>query len=274
MNFNIEQGQSLFKHSIDEVPDINDPDFKPHAHKNTYELFYFIAGDADFNIAGNFYEMRNGTLLLIKPGVVHNINFKSRKRYERIVLRFKEKDLDKKLADRIKETDNIYFVRNSELSNEILRLDAHFSNIDNDWILFTFQSSLQIILSYVVNYKASISQYNYSDEVKTIINYIEDNLTEIESIDQICEVLNVSKSALCKKFTEAVGIPIMSFIRLRKTILAHSLIEQGNKPTQIYSQCGFKDYATFYRCYKKVYRQNPSTKQDDTMEQLKTTSQV
>ena len=260
MNFNIEQGQSLFKHSIDDTPDLNDPDFKPHSHKSTYELFYFVSGDADFNIAGNFYEMRNGTLLLIKPGVIHNINFKSRKKYERIVIRFKEKDIDKKLAESIRETENIYFVRNSELSNEILRLDSHFSNIDNDWILFTFQNSLQIILSYVVNYKASIDQFNYSDDVKRIINYIEDNLTEIDSIDTLCSALSLSKSALCKKFTDGVGISIMSFIRLRKIILAHSLIEQGLKPTEVYGQCGFSDYSTFYRSYKKIYRHNPSSR--------------
>lgn len=259
MNFNIQQGQSLFKHSIDEIPDLNDPDFKPHKHSENYELFYFISGDAYFNIDSIQYEMRNGTLLLIKPGILHNITLKSDQKYERIVLRFKEKDLPQKLAQKIKNTDNIYFVRNSELSKEIMRLDDHFSNIDNDWILFTLQNSLQIILSYVVNYKADTSNYNYSEEVKEIINYIEDNFTDIENIKYICKDLNISKSALCKKFTEAVGIPIMSFVRIRKIMMANSLIEEGNKPTEIYQKCGFNDYATFYRSYKKIYHQKPST---------------
>lgn len=259
MKYSIEQGQSLFKHSIDEIPDLNDPDFKPHTHKSTYELFYFIEGDAYFNIDSNKYEMRNGTLLLIKPGVLHNIVFKSDKKYERIVLRFKEKDLTPKLAERIKETENIYFVRNSELSKEILRIDDHISNIDNDWIIFTLQNSLQIILSYVVNYKAEISQYNYSEEVKQIINYIEDNLLNIENIEYLCKNLNISKSALCKKFTEAVGVPIMSFVRIKKIMMANTMLEQGNKPTEIYQKCGFNDYATFYRSYRKYYRQNPSS---------------
>ena len=125
MNYSIQQGLNLFKHSIDEIPDQNDPDFKPHSHTKHYELFYFVSGDAVFNVDNHVYELRNGSLLLIKPGVLHNIQFKSDKKYERIVIRFKESDITPLLAEKIKETENIYFVRNSELSNEILRLDVH-----------------------------------------------------------------------------------------------------------------------------------------------------
>ena len=258
MGFDIRSGTDLYKHSIDEIPNTGDADYLPHKHSKSYELFYFVSGDADFNISGNFYEMRNGTLLLIKPGQVHNINFKSNKPYERIVIRFKEEDIDPKLAERLKETDNIYFVRNSQLSNEILRLDNHFSNIDNDWILFTFHNSLQVILSYVVNYKPSESFYNHSEEIQSITNYIDDNLLNIQDIDSICKDLSISKSALCKKFTDAVGLPIMSFVRLKKAILARSLIEKGEKPTEVFNKCGFNDYATFYRTYKKFFKQEPS----------------
>ena len=258
MKYDIRSGTDLYKHTIDECPNPNDADFLPHRHSKNYELFYFVSGDADFNISGNFYEMRNGTLLLIKPGQVHNINFKSNKPYERIVLRFKEEDIDKKLAEKLRDTENVYFVRNSELSNEILRLDAHISNIDNDWILFTLQNSLQVILSYLVNYKPLETQYNFSQETQAITNYIEDNLVNINNIETICHDLNISKSALCKKFSDSVGIPIMTYVRLRKTVLANSLIQKGQKPTEVYQQCGFNDYTTFYRTYKKIYKQEPS----------------
>ena len=50
----------------------------------------------------------------------------------------------------------------------------------------------------------------------------------------------------------------MSFVRIRKCIMANSLMEKGEKPTKIYSQCGFKDYTTFYRTYKKLYQKEPS----------------
>jgi len=257
MSYNIIQGQSLFKHSVDEIPDLNDPDYKPHTHSTNYELFYFISGDAYFNVDGYHYEMRNGTLLLIKPGTQHNIVFKSNKKYERIVIRFKESDLTAKLAEKIKETDNIYFVRNSELSKEIMRLDDHFSNLDNDWILFTFNNSLQIILSYVVNYRESELNNNQSDEVLKIVNYLNNNLLEIADLKDICQDLNISKSALCKKFTDAVGVPIMTYVRLKKLLLARDLMENGQSPTTVYKQCGFNDYTAFYRAYKKTFQESP-----------------
>ena len=258
MGFSLREGQNVFKHSIDEIPDLNDPDYLPHTHTLHYELFYFINGDAHYNIDGTSYEMRNGTLLLIKPGVVHNIVLTSNKPYERIVIRFKDSDIPEVLSKSLKETENIYFVRNSELSKEILRLDAHFSNINNDWIMFTLQNSLQIILSYVVNYRQEDTITYQSEDVQHIINYIEDHLTEIKDIDMICHDLNMSKSALCKKFTENVGVPVMSFVRLRKVMMANNLLQEGRKPTEVYQECGFNDYTTFYRSYKKYFQEEPA----------------
>ena len=88
MTFDVRSGSILFKHTIDESPDPNQPSFQLHRHDDTYELFYFIAGDADFNVDGKIYELRNGTMLLIKPGTPHNLILKSNKYYERITIRF------------------------------------------------------------------------------------------------------------------------------------------------------------------------------------------
>lgn len=248
----------MFKHSVDENPMAIRQKYQPHYHENTYELFYFINGDASFMIDNQNYDLRSGTMLLIKPGVVHNISIKSDKVYERVTMRFSEFDLPKNLRERLSKTDNIYFVRNSELSNEILRLDTHYQNLEEDWVVYAFRNSLNVILSYVVNYKQFDDNGAYNEEITQIINYIEDNLIQIEDLRDLCDNLHISKSALCKKFTEGVGVPIMSYIRIKKLMLAKNLIEEGNNPTDIYKQCGFSDYSTFYRAYKKIFHQKPS----------------
>lgn len=262
MNYDVRSGELVFKHSTDEHPDSTSRRFQPHFHSDTYELFYYISGDAEFEIDGLTYELRSGTMLLIKPKVNHHIKLKSAdKAYERITIRFRETDLPSNIRAKLRETNNIYFVRNSELSNELLRLDVHFMNLDRDLLFYTFQNSLNVILSYVINYQPFDEVVNLSDEVKNITNYIEDNLTRIENLNTICNDLHMSKSALCKKFTDGVGMPIMTYIRIRKCVLANALIAKGEKPTQIYKDCGFNDYASFYRAYKKTYKNMPSTTQ-------------
>ena len=259
MNYDIRSGEFVFKHSTDEHPDPNSSSFQPHSHSDTYELFYFIAGNADFMIDDQVYELRSGTMLLIKPNVEHHIRLKSKdKKYERITIRFSADDLPDNVREKLAHTNNIYFVRNSELSNELLRLDVHYMHLDKDLLFYTFKNALTVILSYVINYEPFTDEENFSEEVKSITNYIEDNLTNIDSLDTICNDLHMSKSALCKKFTDAVGLPIMTYVRTRKCVLANNLMAQGKKPTKIYKACGFNDYASFYRAYKKTYKNMPS----------------
>ena len=258
MLFDVRSGSILFKHSLDEKPDKNNVRFQPHIHEDTYELFYFISGDAEFMVGNNIYDLRSGTLLLIRPGVRHNLIVRSDKPYERITIRFNDHEIPREIRNKLAGTENLYFVRNTQLSNEIMRLDVHYSNMDEKWILYTFRNSLNVILSYVVNYSPSEEKMDLSDEIKGITNYIDDNLVRIDSLSMLCNELHISRSALCKKFSEGYGIPIMTYVRVRKCLYASVLIENGGKPTEVYKQCGFNDYPSFYRAYRKYLHHTPS----------------
>ena len=50
----------------------------------------------------------------------------------------------------------------------------------------------------------------------------------------------------------------MHYLRDKRLMLAQTLLGSGNKPTEIYEQCGFRDYATFYRAYVRYFGVNPS----------------
>lgn len=260
MQFDVRSGSILFKHTIDENPNPNEERFKPHKHEDTYELFYFISGDANFNIDGKQIELRNGFLLLIKPGIVHNLILKSNKPYERITIRFADHEIPRQIRAELKDTDDSFFVRNTQLSDELMRLDVHYSSMDEDWILYTFRNSLNVILSYLVNYHAIEKPEYAPEDIKNILEYLDDNLFSIDSISTICNDLHMSRSALCKKFTDGYGIPIMTYVRVKRCLHASTLIDKGAKPTEIYKECGFNDYPSFYRAYKKYLRRPPSYK--------------
>ena len=40
-------------------------------------------------------------------------------------------------------------------------------------------------------------------------------------------------------------------------IYAKRLLDEGKKPTDIYSACGYSDYSTFYKAYTKRFRESP-----------------
>lgn len=256
--YDIRAGSILFKHTVDPCPDQQEERFQPHTHE-IYELLYFISGDAYYKVDGKTYELRSGTMVLIKPGIIHNIVFKSNKPYERITIRFSDTEIPNEIRTKLQKTENIYFVRNTQLSNEITRLDVHFNNVDHNLILYTFKNSLNVILSYLVNYKPIEKEVDMPENIKTIIEYVDDHLTEIDNLKTLCEDLHISRSALCKMFSEGYGLPIMTYVRLRRCVYASSLIEKGEKPTEVYEKCGFNDYASFFRAFKKYTGRTPSS---------------
>ena len=58
--------------------------------------------------------------------------------------------------------------------------------------------------------------------------------------------------------TKELGISLYKYITEKRLIFANKLLEQGEKPTKIYVQCGYKDYPTFYKAYTKMFGKSPS----------------
>ena len=258
MNFDVRSGKYIFKHATDEGTLPDNPHYLPHSHK-TYELYYFISGEGDYNVGGQKYQLRPGSILLVPPNTVHNLILTSPKKYERIVLNFPKNDLPASILEGLKEAQPYYFVRNSEIEKEIKQLDVHFMNVDSDMLLLTFQMSLNVILSYLISYSQEDNTLLAEDiRVLKALEYIDDNLAEIESLEDICDGVGVSRSALSKLFTSQIGIPIMSYVRYKRCMYVDTLIEQGERPTEAYQKAGFRDYSTFYRVYMKTFQHAPS----------------
>lgn len=53
-------------------------------------------------------------------------------------------------------------------------------------------------------------------------------------------------------------VGLMHFVKAKKILHAKRLIEAGARPTSIYLMCGYKDYATFFRSFKKITGKKPS----------------
>lgn len=259
MEYDIHYGDFIFKHALDSEPEADLDIYAKHYHM-FYEMFLFISGDADFVIEQNRYALNPYTLLLVKPGDHHNLILKSQEPYERIVLRFNELDVPKQVRDLLKYANEAYDIRGTQLSGIFGRLDEHYANIQGELIHELLRCTLVEILTYLLgsNELSSIPAVVTNEKIEHITSYIENNLGEIRTLDDLSGGLLMSKSTLYKFFYEQFNTPIMSYVRTKKCMLAHSLLIKGVPATDVYLQCGFSDYSSFYRAYTKVFHRSPS----------------
>ena len=92
-----------------------------------------------------------------------------------------------------------------------------------------------------------------------ISKYINDNLSAPLMLDNIADRFYLSKNHINRIFKAQVGTTVRNYIKLKRLYLAKELISNGNRPTDVYSKCGYNDYTTFFRAYKKQFDHSPTT---------------
>ena len=94
-------------------------------------------------------------------------------------------------------------------------------------------------------------------KIAEILEYIGQHLTEPLRIDTISEQFYTSRYHLMRQFKETTGNTIGSYIIYKRLLYARELMHTGKPITQICYDCGFHDYSSFSRAYKKFFEETP-----------------
>ena len=89
-------------HAVDSSNEWAKPQFTLHVH-NTFEVYYLISGKVSYLIEGVRYELESGSLLLMKPGLIHGYQIHEGEPYERYTLHFEESFLFQEINNFLKE---------------------------------------------------------------------------------------------------------------------------------------------------------------------------
>ena len=90
-----------------------------------------------------------------------------------------------------------------------------------------------------------------------ILQYIDEHLTEDLSAEALANSFFVSSSWIYQVFHNDLGIRLSGYVNNKRVLLAQRLMQSGTPPTQVYLACGFQEYSTFYRQYKKRFGCSP-----------------
>lgn len=250
-------------HSILESPD--NSLFQMHTHDN-YEILGFISGDAFYMVEGNRYSLKKGDIMLMRRSEAHNLKLRSPSKYERITVNFRPEILED-----IDPTHRLTAMFDNRPLGKYNRFSAR-KHPDNHWFYY-----LEKIASYndvynqfvyllpLLNELSEAFEQVRQDESEQaqsktleIVAYINRHLFDELSLERICDRFYLSKSQLNRIFRRDTGSTVWNYITVKRLYAARALLTGGEKPSTVHTKCGFNDYITFYKAYKKEFGINPN----------------
>lgn len=247
--------------------------FTYHYH-DFHKILILLSGDITYCIEGRSYELLPNDIVLVGAGEVHRPIINSGDLYERIIIyvspdylsNYTTEGDDLSLCIRKATMEQSHVLRfsnapASKLDSAIHALDRALD--DTDYAYALHQELLFLEFMIQLN-RASLHngihfiQNSPSDEkMVAILDYLNHHLTDDISIDDICSHFFLSRSYLMHSFKEQTGYTIGNYLNTKRLLLAKKLISSGTPITEVCYACGFKNYSTFSRAYKKNFGEAP-----------------
>ncbi len=257
-----------FRAKFDEIPPLDRDEFQLHAHQD-YELYIFVSGDAEFIVEGAVYPLKPGSVLLMRPGELHHVRFLSARAYKRYVFNFLPEAIPEgplrdtlltPYLERPLGQKNLYtYDRFDGISPTDLLASLEKIDPNAPYAYTAIFCRLTTMLAGL--YEAFMAGDAVAPEdsaIESIIAYINAHLEEDLSTEKLCNHFYMSTTKFNSFFREHTHMSVGQYIQIKRMYLARSLIERGNRPAEVCTQCGYHDYSTFFRAYRKTFGDSPS----------------
>ncbi|NLL78311.1 MAG: AraC family transcriptional regulator [Clostridiales bacterium] len=255
------------------LKDCEQKEYSFHYH-DFAKILVLLSGDVHYTIEGRTYPLAPYDIVLVDAGQLHRPIVHSDSPYERIILyvspdylsSFKSNGYDLSLCFQKAREEHTNVLRISSVERSLLydccrRLSASLN--DNDYAhdlqhsLLFLEFLIQLNRAVIHNRIQYLEMKSSNTKILSILDFIGTHLTEDLTPDSIAAAFYINKYYLMHLFKSETGYTLSSYITNKRLLLARELLEKGIPATQVCYDCGFKNYSTFSRAYKKCFQSTP-----------------
>jgi AraC-like DNA-binding protein len=249
-------------------------EFELHFH-DFNKIVIFISGNVTYLIEGKAYKLKPWDILLVSSSEIHKTVVDASMTYERMIIWVNSNFLIKHNSPEnnlltcfdIASTEKRNLLR---LDTELLRQGKYIlSQLKEEYLKGGFGSQVlknALFLQFVIYLNRLYltpeaikhqADGDYNESIGEVIKHINENLCEDMSVENLASIFYMSRYHLMHKFKSQTGYTIHSYILQKRLMMANTLIKSGKSMTEACSECGFGDYSSFVRAFKKIYGLSP-----------------
>lgn len=245
-----------------------------HCH-DFYELYIHYSGAKFYCIDSNVYPIEPYQLLVVPPFCMHGLIGDSVPRdYERAFLYITPSTLREcggstidleAFFNRYMKGGHHHFTLSQEdaLSckallrglQENLRTPSALGQFTNHTRLLQL---LQIIASTMQSARETVEPVVINGAMHEILSFINEHFTEPLKLDALARQFGVSTSFLSHEFVKYTGRSVYDYVLYRRVLLAKAMISSNESLSVVAYRCGFNDYSSFLRVFRKMAGMSPS----------------
>lgn len=244
-----------------------------HFH-DFHKILLLMKGNVSYCVEGRTYDLKPDDIVFVPAGEVHRPILHDTSTYERIIIyiskdylntyRTGEYDLAQCLIEAHRKQSHVLRVPafgTTKLGQIVRELEQSLDS--NEYANALYHNLLFLEFMVQLNRVAIHDGIEYltnsssNKKMIEVIDFLNEHLTEDLSIDFLAETFYLSRYHLMHAFKEETGYTIGNYLSTKRLLLARDRIGQGEPITNVCYECGFRNYSTFSRAYKKNFGCSP-----------------
>ena len=258
---------------IDPTPEADG--YAAHSH-DSYEIFLPVAGSLAFDVEAYRYTVERGSVLILPPFVSHRLIVQDSEPLEYLYAQFSPKAMPDE--EDLKETVESLFHGYGEgemsmrhlpkesfafVHGAIKRLCVSGTKEVHDQFFRILSPLLREILLYGIPVNGKQGELAKKGSRKTaltdqIVDYVSQHYADIQDLSFVVDVFHYSTVHVNSLFKNRLGVSLWRYVLHIRLDRACDMLVNGIHASEVALSCGFKDYSTFYRLFKKSYGITPT----------------